>query len=172
MSPALAGGFLATGPPRKSHVTFCCPLSLSLCKVPLVKNMVLPVITYGCESWTVKKAEHRRIDAFELCCGRVPWTARRSNQSILKEINPEYSLERLMLKLMLQYFGYLMQRTDSLEKTLLLGKTEDRRRGGPQRTRWLDGIMDSMDTSLSTLQVMVKDGEAWRAADHGLQSPM
>ena len=122
-------------------------------KVHLVKAMVFPVVMYGCESWTVKKAEYRRTDAFELWCWRrllrVPWTARRSNQSILKEISPECSLEGLMLKLKLQYFGHPMQRTDSLEKTLILGKIEGRRRRGRQRTRWLDGITDSMDMSLS-----------------------
>ena len=124
-------------------------------KVCLVKALFFPVFMYGCESWTMKKAEHRRIDAFELWCWRrplrVPWTARRSNQSILKEISPEYSLERLMLKLKLQYFSYLMGRTDSLEKTLMLGKTEGGRRRGRQRMRWLDGISDSMGMSLSKL---------------------
>ena len=124
-------------------------------KVCLVKGLFFPVFMYGCESWTMKKAEHRRIDAFELWCWRrplrVPWTARRSNQSILKEISPEYSLERLMLKLKLQYFSYLMGRTDSLEKTLMLGKTEGGRRRGRQRMRWLDGISDSMGMSLSKL---------------------
>ena len=125
-------------------------------KVRLVKAMVFPVVTYGCESWTIKKAECQRIDAFELWCWRrllrVPWTARRSNQSILKEINPEYTLEGLMLKLKLQYFGHLMWRADSLEKTLMLGKIEGRRRRGRQRMRWLDGIIESMDMSLSQLQ--------------------
>ena len=142
-----------------------------LTKLHIVKAMVFPVVMYGCESWTIKKAEHQRIDAFKLWCWRrllrVPWTAKRSNQPILREINPEYSLEALTLKLKLQYFGHLMRMADSLEKSLMLGKIEGRRRRGSQRMRWLDSTINAMDMNLGKLQEIVRDREAWSTAVHG-----